>query len=121
QLPLTSVLVASLIMGSDGLTVMPLVIVAVAVSFITSAPLAPRAAPGPPPLAAGAPRTRRRPVLGLTADSDGGPRSTRRHPRSRRPSCSATLWERGTDRAFRPQPSIGLRHTGAVSAPRPTT
>jgi UDP-N-acetylmuramyl pentapeptide phosphotransferase/UDP-N-acetylglucosamine-1-phosphate transferase len=44
QLPLTSVLVASLIMGSDGLAVMPLVIVAVAVSFITSARLAPRAA-----------------------------------------------------------------------------
>jgi hypothetical protein len=44
QLPLTSVLVASLIMGSDGLAVMPLVIVAVAVSFITSARLAPRSA-----------------------------------------------------------------------------
>jgi H+/Cl- antiporter ClcA len=44
QLPLTSVLVASLIMGSDGLAVMPLVIVAVAVSFITSARLAPRPA-----------------------------------------------------------------------------
>jgi UDP-N-acetylmuramyl pentapeptide phosphotransferase/UDP-N-acetylglucosamine-1-phosphate transferase len=38
------VLVASLIMGSDGLAVMPLVIVAVAVSFITSARLAPRSA-----------------------------------------------------------------------------
>jgi predicted anti-sigma-YlaC factor YlaD len=38
------VLVASLIMGSDGLAVMPLVIVAVAVSFITSARLGPRSA-----------------------------------------------------------------------------
>ena len=53
QLPLTSVLVASLIMGSDGLAVMPLVIVAVAVSFITSARLAPR----PAAAAASAPET----------------------------------------------------------------
>ena len=50
QLPLTSVLLATLIMGADGLAVMPLVIVAVAVSYVTSARLAPRpAAPGARP------------------------------------------------------------------------
>jgi len=43
QLPLTSVLLATLIMGADGLAVMPLVIVAVAVSYVVTARLAPRA------------------------------------------------------------------------------
>ena len=41
-LPLTSVLVATLILGADGLATMPLVIVAVTVSFVASARLAPR-------------------------------------------------------------------------------
>jgi H+/Cl- antiporter ClcA len=45
QLPLTSVLLATLMLGADGLTVMPLVIVAVTVAYVTSARLAPRAAP----------------------------------------------------------------------------
>jgi len=44
QLPLTSVLLATLMLGSDGLTVMPLVIVAVTVSYVASARLAPPAA-----------------------------------------------------------------------------
>lgn len=42
QLPLTSVLLATLMLGADGLTVMPLVIVAVTVSYVVSARLAPR-------------------------------------------------------------------------------
>jgi hypothetical protein len=47
QLPLTSVLLATLMLGADGLTVMPLVIVAVTVSYVASARLAPRpAVPG---------------------------------------------------------------------------
>jgi H+/Cl- antiporter ClcA len=45
QLPLTSVLLATLILGADGVTVMPLVIVAVTVSYVASARLAPRPAP----------------------------------------------------------------------------
>jgi H+/Cl- antiporter ClcA len=45
QLPLTSVLLATVILGADGFTVMPLVIVAVTVSYVASARLAPRAAP----------------------------------------------------------------------------
>ena len=44
QLPLTSVLLATVILGADGFTVMPLVIVAVTVSYVASARLAPRSA-----------------------------------------------------------------------------
>ena len=44
QLPLTSVLLATVILGGDGFTVMPLVIVAVTVSYVASARLAPRSA-----------------------------------------------------------------------------
>jgi H+/Cl- antiporter ClcA len=44
QLPLTSVLLATVILGADGVTVMPLVIVAVTVSYVASARLAPRGA-----------------------------------------------------------------------------
>jgi H+/Cl- antiporter ClcA len=44
QLPLTSVLLATLMLGADGLTVMPLVIVAVTVSYVASARLSPRSA-----------------------------------------------------------------------------
>ncbi|WTG92567.1 chloride channel protein [Kitasatospora sp. NBC_01560] len=44
RLPLTSVLLATLLLASDGLAVMPLVIVAVVVSYVLSARLAP-----PPP------------------------------------------------------------------------
>jgi H+/Cl- antiporter ClcA len=53
QLPLTSVLLATLLLGSDGLAVTPLVIVAVAVAYtvsarLTSSPASP-AAPSPQP------------------------------------------------------------------------
>jgi hypothetical protein len=40
SLPLTSVLLATLLLGKDGLTVMPLVIVAVVVSHVVSINLA---------------------------------------------------------------------------------
>jgi chloride channel protein, CIC family len=54
SLPLTSVLLVSLLLGADGIQVMPLVIVAVAVAYIGAARLAPAAAPAegaaaPPP------------------------------------------------------------------------
>src|ERR1700730_8196249 len=45
RLPLTSVLLATLLLGSDGLTVMPLAIVAVVVAYVASARLTPTPAP----------------------------------------------------------------------------
>ena len=50
NLPMTSVLLATLLLASDGLAVMPLVIVAVAVAYVASARLSP--APEPAPTAA---------------------------------------------------------------------
>ena len=50
SLPLTSTLLATLLLGTDGLNVMPLVIVAVVVAYVVSARLTPAAAtaaPGP--------------------------------------------------------------------------
>jgi hypothetical protein len=50
-LPLTSVLLATLLVASDGLAVMPLVIVAVVVAYVASArltPAEPAASAGPP-------------------------------------------------------------------------
>jgi H+/Cl- antiporter ClcA len=55
QLPLTSVLLATVLLGSDGLAVMPLVIVAVTVSYVATARLAPP--PAAPEAEAGAGRT----------------------------------------------------------------
>ena len=46
-LPLTSVLLATLLLGSDGVTVIPLVIVAVVVAYVAAARIAPRP-PAPP-------------------------------------------------------------------------
>jgi hypothetical protein len=51
RLPLTSVLLATLLLGSDGVTVMPLVIVAVAVAYVAAARLTPSAKAGTPPAA----------------------------------------------------------------------
>src|ERR1700729_2784700 len=47
RLPLTSVLLATLLLASDGLAVMPLVIVAVVVAYVLSARLPPTPAAGP--------------------------------------------------------------------------
>ena len=47
RLPLTSVLLTSLLLSSDGLAVMPLVIVAVVVAYVVSARLTPAPAPAP--------------------------------------------------------------------------
>jgi H+/Cl- antiporter ClcA len=47
NLPMTSVLLATLLLASDGLTVMPLVIVAVAVAYVASARLTPVPQPAP--------------------------------------------------------------------------
>src|ERR1700744_1692555 len=49
RLPLTSVLLATLLLYSDGLAVMPLVIVAVVVAYVLSARLAPAPSPAPGP------------------------------------------------------------------------
>jgi H+/Cl- antiporter ClcA len=49
RLPLTSVLLATLLLAADGLAVMPLVIVAVAVAYVASARFTP--VPPPPPAA----------------------------------------------------------------------
>jgi len=46
RLPLTSVLLATLLLGADGVAVIPLAIVAVVVAYVASARLAP--APVPP-------------------------------------------------------------------------
>jgi hypothetical protein len=46
-LPLTSVMLATLLLYSDGLAVMPLVIVAVVVAYVAAARLAPAPAPAP--------------------------------------------------------------------------
>ena len=51
KLPLTSVLLATLLLGADGLRVMPLVIVAVVVSYVVTARLTPAPAPAPEPAA----------------------------------------------------------------------
>ena len=55
SLPLTSTLLATLLLGIDGLNVMPLVIVAVVVAYVVSARLTPAVAP------TAAPRRRRLP------------------------------------------------------------
>ena len=47
RLPLTAVLLATLLLGADGLAVMPLAIVAVVVAYVASARLAPGPAPVP--------------------------------------------------------------------------
>ena len=59
RLPLTSVLLASLLLASDGVAVMPLVIVAVVVAYVASARLTPTpaATPETPPPVTEAPRT----------------------------------------------------------------
>ena len=59
RLPLTSVLLASLLLSSDGLAVMPVVIVAVVVAFVASARFTPTpaATPETPPPTTEAPQT----------------------------------------------------------------
>jgi H+/Cl- antiporter ClcA len=59
RLPLTSVLLATLLLASDGLAVMPLVIVAVVVAYVASARLTPTPAP----------------ASGNTTSHDGSPRT----------------------------------------------
>jgi H+/Cl- antiporter ClcA len=66
RLPLTSVLLATLLLGPDGLAVMPLVIVAVVVAYVASARLAPTPAPAVPSVNTGAP-------TGNIAAQDGSP------------------------------------------------
>jgi H+/Cl- antiporter ClcA len=68
RLPLTSVLLATLLFSSDGIAVMPLVIVAVVVAYVLSARLLPSPAPAQPaPQAAGGG------AAGGAEAQDGGP------------------------------------------------
>ena len=55
RLPLTAVLLATLLLASDGLEVMPLAIVAVVVAYVASARLTPGPSPSPSPAAAPGP------------------------------------------------------------------
>jgi hypothetical protein len=78
SLPLTSVLLATLLLGSDGLAVMPLVIVAVVVAYVAAAriaPAAPAEAPNPPSAAqaAASPATTAGPTA--AADPSATPRN----------------------------------------------
>jgi H+/Cl- antiporter ClcA len=78
SLPLTSVLLATLLLGSDGLAVMPLVIVAVVVAYVAAARIAPAApdeAPNPPSAAqaAASPATTAGPTA--AADPSATPRN----------------------------------------------
>ncbi|MET7298551.1 chloride channel protein [Embleya sp. NPDC005575] len=63
KLPMVSVLLATLLLGSPGLTVMPVVIVAVVVSYVVSLRLAPTppGSPPPPPEAPEAPKAPKAP------------------------------------------------------------
>jgi H+/Cl- antiporter ClcA len=73
-LPLTSVLIASLLLGADAVPAMPLVIMAVAVAYVAGARLAPRpapAAPVPPPGTPAPPRQARRHLRARPADQAG--------------------------------------------------
>jgi H+/Cl- antiporter ClcA len=54
-LPLTSTLLATLLMGADGLAAMPLVIVAVVVAYVTTAHLTPAPTPATPAPVSAAP------------------------------------------------------------------
>jgi hypothetical protein len=67
-LPLSAVLLATLLLGSDGIDVTPLVIIAVAIAYVaterfTPAPAAPTAPAAPAPAQATAP-ARQSPVAG---------------------------------------------------------
>jgi hypothetical protein len=61
-LPLTSTLLATVLLGTDGLNVMPVVIVAVVVAHVTSARLAPAPEPETPSVPAAAAAGERSPA-----------------------------------------------------------
>ncbi len=79
-LPLTSVLLATLLLGSDGFTTMPLVIVAVVVAYVASARIAPAPAPdaaqtAAPPVSAAGPTSPAPPgSAAASADPPAAPR-----------------------------------------------
>ncbi len=66
RLPLTSVLLATLLLASDGLQVMPLAIVSVVVAYVAAARLGPPPAPAGPPAPAA-------PGGAATSSAPGGP------------------------------------------------
>jgi hypothetical protein len=96
RLPLTSVLLATLLLAEDGLTVMPLVIVAVAVAYVASARLTPL-----PPSQDGEPAERSGAASTSTAESrqrlgrqtlTSLPMAVTRNSWPRRASRTARLW-----------------------------
>jgi H+/Cl- antiporter ClcA len=74
RLPMTSVLLATVLLTSDGLAVMPVVIVAVVVAYVTSARLIPASPaagqPGAEPPGAGPPAARSVPAAPVPAGQD---------------------------------------------------
>jgi chloride channel protein, CIC family len=64
RLPLTSVLLATLLLQSDGLAVTPLVIVAVVIAYVVSARITPTTAGGPAPESTPAPGPQTAPLPG---------------------------------------------------------
>jgi H+/Cl- antiporter ClcA len=89
QLPLTAVLITTLFLGTDGIKVMPLVIVAVVVAFVVTKWLTgPSTAPQvPEPAEAAVPRKSAKPVLTCAQSRRGLPPS--RHSRSAFSASSA--------------------------------
>jgi H+/Cl- antiporter ClcA len=96
RLPLTSVLLATLLLAEDGLTVMPLVIVAVAVAYVASARLTPL-----PPPQDGEPADRSGDASGSSGESrqplgrqalTSLPTAVTRNSWPRRASSTARLW-----------------------------
>ncbi len=72
RLPLTSVLLATLLLSSDGLQVMPLAIVAVVVAYVASARLTPSPAPAPAAAPGQRPASDAAPVVPVGPPADSG-------------------------------------------------
>jgi H+/Cl- antiporter ClcA len=82
RLPLTSVLLATLLLYSDGVAVMPLVIVTVVVAYVASA----RFVPGPPPDSPPAPPATPPPSAGNPAARPAASRPAAARPAASRPA-----------------------------------
>jgi H+/Cl- antiporter ClcA len=65
KLPLTATMLATLLMGADGLAAMPVVIVAVVVAYVVTARLTPAPAPEPEPESAAPVQSERTPNVGV--------------------------------------------------------
>ena len=71
-LPLTSVLITTILLGSDGVKVMPVVIVAVVVAYVGRAHLSPQPRTATPPVDGSPPRPSAAPLNpGLDSEASG--------------------------------------------------